>query len=144
MSGGAAVVCDIDRRFFTLLQAALVSGEDVGLTAADLETVVPLMDAERVGRVAAIGQGMTLGGTVTYPVSYDGQRMERSEVETGNTLFAGDTPNGFFAKVDPCAALRRGERLAGINLALAELLDRDHGASSASWRPVPTCAARPH
>jgi hypothetical protein len=129
MSGGAAVVCDIDRRFFTLLQAALVSGEDVGLTVADLETVVPLMDAERVGRVAAIGQGMTLGGTFTYPVSYDGRRMERSEVETGNTLFAGDTPNGFFAKVDPCAALRRGERLAGINLALAELMDRDHGAS---------------
>ena len=129
MSGGAVVVCDVDRRFFTLLQAALVSGDDVGLTAADLETVVPLMDAERVGRVAAIGQGVTLGGTFSYPVSYDGQLMERSEVETGNTLFAGDTPNGFFAKVDPCAALRRGERLAGINLALAELLDRDHGAS---------------
>jgi len=128
MSGGAAVVCDIDRRFFTLLQAALVSGDDVGLTAADLETVVPLMDAERVGRVAAIGQGVSLGGAFSYPVSYDGRRMERSEVETGNTLSAGDTPNGFFAKVDPCRALRRGERLAGINLALAELMDRDHGA----------------
>ena len=129
MSGGAAVVCDVDRRFFTLLQAALVSGDDVGLTAADLETVVPLMDAERVGRVAAIGQGSPSAARSAIPSPTTVDWMERSEVETGNTLFAGDTPNGFFAKVDPCAALRRGERLAGINLALAELLDRDHGAS---------------
>jgi hypothetical protein len=128
MSGGAAVVCDIDRRFFTLLQAELVSGHDVDLAPSDVETLVPLMDAGRVGRVAAIGQGVTLGGTFSYPVSYDGRRMERAEFETGNTLSAADTPNGFFAKVDPCVAIRRGQRLAEINLALAELMDREHGA----------------
>jgi hypothetical protein len=128
MSGGASLVCDVDRRFFTLLQAALVSGDDVGLTAADVESLVPVMDAERVGRVAAIGQGVYLGGAFTYPVSYEGGRMERSVAETGNTLSAADTPNGFFAKVDPCAALGPGQRMAEINLALVELLDRDHGA----------------
>jgi hypothetical protein len=128
MSGGAALIGDLDRRFFTLLQAELVSGHDVGLTPADLETLVPAMDAERTGRVAAIGQGVSIGGAVTYPVSYEDGRMERSDVETGSTLSAGDTPNGFFAKVDPCTALRRGQRLAEINLALAELMDREHGA----------------
>ncbi len=128
MSGGAVVVCDTDRRFFTLLQAELVSGHDVDVTPADLETMVPLMDAERVGRVAAIGQGVALGGTFSYPVSYDGRRMERSVVETGNMLSGADTPHGFIAKVEPCVALRRGQRLAEINLALAELMDREHGA----------------
>ena len=128
MSGGAAVVCDVDRRLFTLLQAELVSGHDVDLMPADLETVLPLMDAERVGRVAAVGQGVSLGGTFSYPVSYEGGRLERSDVETGNTLSAADTPTGFFATVDPCVALQRGQRLADINLALADLMDREHGA----------------
>jgi hypothetical protein len=128
LSGGAALVCDVDRRFFILLQAALVSGDHVDLTAADVETLLPLMDARRAGRVIALGQGVSLGDTVSYPVSYDGRRMQRSDVETGNTLSAADTPNGFFAKVDPCSALRPGRRLADINLALAELMDREHGA----------------
>jgi hypothetical protein len=127
MSGGASLVCDVDRRFFTLLQAALVSGDDVDLTVADVESLVPAMDAERVGRVIAIGQGVSLGGTFSYPVAYDGRRLERTEVETGSTLAAADTPNGFFAKLDPCAALTQGQRLADLNLALAELLDREHG-----------------
>ncbi len=108
MSGGAAVVGEVDRRFFTLLQARLVSGDDVGLTAADVESLVPVMDAERVGRVIAIGEGRSLGAALTYPVTYDGIRMERSDVETGNTFSAADTANGFFAKVDPCTALRPG------------------------------------
>ncbi len=128
MSGGAAVVSEVDRRFFTLLQARLVSGDDVGLTVADVESLVPMMDATRVGRVVAIGQGRSLGEVLTYPVTYDGARMERSDVETGNTLSAADTANGFFVKVDPCAALRPGQRLADINLALAEFLDREHGS----------------
>lgn len=127
MSAGATLVCDVDRRFFTLLQAALVDDIDTGVTAADLESLVPVMDAHRVGRVAAVGEGVGIGDNISYPVSYDGCRMERAPVETGNTLVASDTPNGFFAKVDPCAALRPGQRLADINLALTELLDREHG-----------------
>ena len=129
MSGGASLVCDVDRRFFTLLQAALVSERAVDVTVADLETLVPAMDAHRVGRVIAIGEGVTLGDTFSYPVSYEDGRMERSAVETGNTLSAADTVNGFFAKVEPCAALRPGERLADINIALAGLMDREHGAA---------------
>jgi hypothetical protein len=128
MSAGATAVGEVDRRFFTLLQARLVSGDDVGLTVADVESLVPVMDAERVGRVIAIGEGRSLDEVVTYPVSYDGIRMERSEVETGNTFSAADTANGFFAKVDPCAALRPGRRLADISLALAGLMDREHGS----------------
>ena len=37
MSAGATAVSQVDRRFFTLLQANLVAGVDTGLTAADVE-----------------------------------------------------------------------------------------------------------
>ena len=39
-----------------------------------------------------------------------------------------DTPSGLFAKVDPCAALVPGVRLATLNVALYEFLDREYGS----------------
>jgi uncharacterized protein (UPF0262 family) len=50
MSAGASTVADVDRRFFTFLQANLVAGVDTGLTVDDLESLVPLTDATRTGK----------------------------------------------------------------------------------------------
>ena len=39
-----------------LLQANLLAGRDTGLSVADVESLVPLMDAERVGKPVAVGR----------------------------------------------------------------------------------------
>ena len=45
MSAGLTLVTGVDQRFFTLLQHHLLAGLDTGLRAADVEALVPLMDA---------------------------------------------------------------------------------------------------
>ena len=59
MSAGATALGEVDRRFFTFLQAALVAGTDPGLTAADVEGLVPAMDdrPRRQGRRVRRGHG---------------------------------------------------------------------------------------
>lgn len=128
MSAGATTIAEVDRRFFTLLQANLVAGVDTGLSAADLEGLVDLMDAERTGKVVAVAEGPKVGGDFAFPVAWDGEVFSRSDTETGNTLVVADTPNGFFAKVDPCVALTRGRRLAAVNVALLAFVDREYGS----------------
>src|SRR6478672_9155116 len=71
MSAGVSTVAQVDLRFFTLLQAALVAGVDPGVRVADLEAMVPLMDARRCGRAVAFGRGITVGGDVSFPVTWD-------------------------------------------------------------------------
>src|SRR4029453_19292973 len=128
MSAGASTVAEIDPRFFTLLQANLVAGVDTGLTVADLESLVPLMDENRTGRAVAVAEGPKVGGAYSYPLAWDGTEFARSAEETGSTLVVADTPTGFFAKVDPSVALAPGERLARVNVALLAFVDREHGA----------------
>jgi hypothetical protein len=137
MSAGATTVSEVDRRFFTLLQANLVAGVDTGLTAADVEGLVPLMDRTRTGRAVAVGEGTKVGGDHSYPVAWDGTGFTRSAEETGNTLAIADTPTGFFAKVDPCVALAPGERLARVNVALLEFVDREYDAGFGALEAAP-------
>lgn len=137
MSAGATVVAEIDRRFFTLLQANLVAGLDVGLTVADLESLVGLMDARRSGKAVAVAEGPKVGGDFSYPVSWDGRAFARATVETGNTLVAADTPTGFFAKVEPCVALSPGERLAEVNVALLAYVDAEYGSTFGPLEAAP-------
>jgi hypothetical protein len=137
MSAGASTVADVDARFFTFLQANLVAGVDTGLTVADVESLVPLMDATRSGKVVAVAEGPKVGGDFSYPVSYDGTSFVRADGETGNTLVVADTPSGFFAKVDPCVALSPGERLARINVALLAFVDREYGSAFGPLEPAP-------
>jgi hypothetical protein len=128
MSAGATTVAEVDRRFFTFLQSNLVAGVDTGLTVADLEGLVPLMDAQRTGKAVAVAEGRKVGGDHSYPVTWDGTAFARSERDTGNTLAVADTPTGFFAKVDPCVALGPGDRLAHVNIALLSFVDREYDA----------------
>jgi hypothetical protein len=137
MSAGATAVCDVDRRFFTFLQAALVAGVDTGLSAADVEALVPEMDARRAGKVVAFAEGTPLEHEDSYPVAWDGRSFTRAERETGNLLSVGGTPSGLFAKVDPCTAVVPGQRLAQVNAALLAYVDATYGSSFGSMQPAP-------
>ncbi|HCB05969.1 MAG TPA: hypothetical protein DEQ43_17275 [Nocardioides bacterium] len=136
MSAGATTVGDVDRRFFTFLQAALVAGVETGLTAADVEGLVPEMDSQRTGKVIYVGEGIQVEDD-TYPLAWDGTSFSRAASETGNQFSIGATPSGLFAKVDPCAELVRGRRLAPISAALAAYVDTTYGAGLSAVEPAP-------
>ena len=137
MSAGATTVAAVDPWFFTLLQTNLVAARDTGVTVSDLEDLVPLMDAQRTGKVVAVAEGRRIGGTHSFHLSWDGRAFARTETETGNELVAADTTTGFFAKVDPCVVLAAGDRLAPVNLALLELMDRELGAGFGPLEAAP-------
>jgi hypothetical protein len=137
MSAGASTLAEVDARFFALLQANLVAGVDTGLGHADIESLVPMMDAARSGKVLAVAEGHKVGGDFSYPVSWDGTAFDRASEETGSTLVVADTVSGFFAKVDPCVALAPGERLAHVNAALLAFVDREYGSTFGPVEPAP-------
>ncbi|RYP85712.1 hypothetical protein EKO23_11975 [Nocardioides guangzhouensis] len=137
-AGLASVAAAVDRDLFTLVQANLIAGRDPGVTVAELETALPVMDRVRTGRPVAVSEGRSLHVTDSYPLAWDGQRFTRTDEETGNVLAIGDTPTGFFAKVDPCAALHPGERLAPLNAALYAFLDVEYDAGFGPVSPAPS------
>lgn len=133
MAAGMTTVGSIDLRLLSLLQLNLMAGTDTGLTVAEVESVLPLLDEHREGHPLAVADGAGVGRPDSYPVSFvhdaDGAvRLERADAPTGDELVLADTPTGFFAKVDPCASLRPGDRLAPLNVALMAHLDREHDA----------------
>jgi hypothetical protein len=137
MSAGATTVAELDRRFFTFLQAALLASVDTGLTAADVERLVPEMDAHRTGKVVCFGEGTTLEADDSYPLAWDGTAFSRSEEETDNVFAIAATPNGLFAKVDPCAAVLPGQRLAPVNAALVAYVDATYGTGAGALESAP-------
>ena len=128
MSAGLTTIANVDRELFSLVQEHLVAGIDTGLTVADLESLLPVLDHERTGRAVGLGDGVRVPEPDEYPVRYDGTTLERSETHTGDVLVIGNTPTGFFAKINPCASLRPGDRLAPLNAALIDFLDREYDA----------------
>jgi hypothetical protein len=143
MSAGATTVGEVDRRFFTFLHAALVAGVDTGLTAAGVEGLVPAMDAARVGKVVAFGEGVPDAPDESHPVAWDGQRFARSDSDTGNLFSIGPTASGFFARVEPCTAVAPGRRLAPVNAALLAYLDAAYGTSFGPMEPAPDVRGGP-
>ena len=137
MSAGATTVAELDSAFFAILQAALVAGVDTGISARQIEELVPLMDEHRTGKVVAVAEGARVSGEETYPVAWDGRAFSRAAAETGNVLHVGRTATGFFAKVDPCAALRPGERLARVSAGLLAFSDREYGSTFGAVEPAP-------
>jgi hypothetical protein len=128
LAAGAVRLAALDRELFGLLQTHLVAGLDTGVTVADLEALVPLMDAERSGHPVAIGQGVSLGISDEYDLHWDGTAFTRATGKTGNTLILADTPSGFYSRISPCAALAPSDRLAPVNAALLAYLDREYDA----------------
>jgi len=137
MSAGATAVAEVDRRFFTLLQAALLAEAEVGVTAPELESLVDLMDDRRVGKVVAVARGHSVPHEESFPVTWDGGRLERAESDTGDLFSVGNTPSGIFARVEPCTTLVPGTRLATVNAALLSFVDRDYGTDFGAVEPAP-------
>ncbi len=144
MSAGAtSVAASVDRRLFLLLQANLVAGRDPGISARELETVLPLMDRVRTGKPVAVGRTRTGGGPVAHPVAWDGTRLSRTTEDTGTVLEMGDTPTGFFARLEPCRLLRPGDRLGPLNAALMAFLDEEYDTGFGPLTPAPSLRGRP-
>ena len=128
VSAGLTTASAVARDLFGLVQTHLLLGLDTGLTVADLESLVTVMDAERVGKPIAVVEGVKVGRPHELLVSFDGERLSRVELGRGDVLALADTPTGFFAKIEPCAALVPGERLAPLNAALLAFLTREYAA----------------
>jgi hypothetical protein len=117
-----------------------VLGEDPGVRVADVEGLLPLVEAEPSGRAVALAKDVVVGD-ITEALTWDGSRFEIAPsepgVETGNVLVMADTPSGLFAKVDPCSALAPGVRLATVNVALYDLLRREYGVDLGNLSAAP-------
>jgi hypothetical protein len=137
-SAGFNQVTAIDRKLFSLLQDALVLGEDPGVRVPDVEALLPLVEADPSGRAVALAKDVAVGD-ITEALTWDGTRFDIAEpgVETDNVLVMADTPSGVFAKVQPCAALSRGVRLAKVNVALYDLLRREYGVDVGDLSAAP-------
>ena len=137
-SAGFTQVTQLDRKLFSLLQDALALGEDPGVRVADVEALLPLIDAEPSGRPVALAKGVEVGD-VTEALTWDGRRFEIAQAgtEVEDVLVMADTPSGLFAKVQPCGALRPGGRLSTINLALYDLLQREYGVDLGDLNAAP-------
>jgi hypothetical protein len=142
-AGAASVASSVDRRLFLLLQANLVAGRDPGISARELESGLPLMDKVRTGKPVAVGRTRAVGGPVSFPVAWDGTRLSRSTEDTGTVLEIGDTPTGFFARLEPCRLLRPGDRLAPLNAALTVFLDEEYDAGFGPLTPAPSLRGEP-
>jgi hypothetical protein len=146
LSAGFTAVGAVDPAFFWLLQAALVAGDDPGLDVADLESLVPLMDATRAGRPTAVGHGVSVGSPAPRPVLLHDGRLVRSELDLGSRVVAADIASGFVARVEPCALLRPGDRMAPLNHALMAFCDRELGTrfladDDLTWGRDPTAGS---
>ena len=120
MSAGATAVSEVDRRFFTLLQANLVAGVDTGLTAADVEGLVPLMDETRTGNTVAVGRGHQGRGRPT-PTRSPGTAPRFRAVLAGHRQHAG-------GRRHPDRLLRQGRSVRGADSRGAARA-RQHGAA---------------
>jgi hypothetical protein len=142
MSAGlTTLAAGLDPRMFTLLQTNLVAGRDARVSVAELEAVVPLMDAQRHGRPTALVHRHVVDGDDNYPVAWDGDRLVRAATDAGSRLIISETPIGAFAMVEPCALLHPGDRLATANLALMRFLDEQYGAGFGALTPAPDVRA---
>lgn len=137
MSAGATAVSEVDRRFFTFLQAALIAGVETGLTAAEVEGLVPDMDARRTGKVVCAAEGTTVDRDESYPLTWDGTAFSRASSDTGSVFSIGAIPSGLFATVDPCTAVVPGQRLAPVNAALLAYVDATYGSNFGAMEPAP-------
>jgi hypothetical protein len=139
-SAGFTQVTQIDRKLFSLLQDALVLGQDPGVRVADVEALLPLIDAEPGGRAVALAKDVVVGD-VTEALTWDGHSFEISSQDPGvdaeDVLVMADTPAGLFAKVQPCSALAPGVRLSTVNLALYDLLRREYGVDLGDLTAAP-------
>ena len=137
VSAGLTTAAVVARDLFGLVQTHLLLGLDTGLSVADLESLVPLMDAERIGKPVAVLEGVKVGDPHEMLVRYDGSELARVALDGVDVLSVADTPTGCFAKLEPCSVLSPGDRLAPLNAALLSFLDREYDAGVPPLEPAP-------
>jgi hypothetical protein len=138
MSAGlTTLAAGVDSRMFTLLQANLTAGRDARVTVPELESVVPVMDTQRGGKPVALAERHIIDGSDDFAVDLAGGRLVRAGDGSGSRLVLSDAPTGAFTKVDPCAFLRPGDRLATANLALMRFLDAEYDAGFGDLTAAP-------
>lgn len=148
MPAGLNVAGGVDLRLLALLQVNLLAGLDTGLSVADVESLLPLLDEHREGRPLAVEEGRSLGPPDGYPVTVTlhddgtGGRVERADSGTGDRLVLSDTLSGFFAQLDPCTVMVPGARLAPVNVALMDFLDREYDAGFGPLTAAPDVRGR--
>lgn len=146
MPAGLTTAAGVDLRLLSLLQVNLLAGRETGLGVADVESVVPLLDEHREGAPTAVAEGISVGPNAELPVAVrsaeDGLRVEPAAADTGNRLSLADTTTGFFARINPCAALTPGARLAPLNVALMDFLDREYDAGFGRLEAAPDVRAQ--
>ena len=141
---GLNTVAGVELRLLSLLQVNLLAGVDPGLTAAEVESLVPLLDEHRDGIPVAVADGHSVGEADDFPVTVtltaDGLsgRLERSAEPTGNRVVLSDTTTGFFAKLQPCTrAAPAAAGSAPLNVALMDFLDREYGVGFGALTAAP-------
>ncbi len=136
MPAGATTLAKVDPRLLHFVQSHLASGHDPGVSVAELETLVPLMDGMRIGDPKSFGPE-TVGGAFDYPVTVDEHGLHRTDEETGNVFAIADNPSGYFATIRPCSALSVGDRLAPITVGLMRHLDEHYGTDHGDLEAAP-------
>ena len=125
-SAGFTQVTNLDRKLFTLLQDALVLGEDPGVRVADVEALLPLIEAERSGRPVALAKD-AVAGDVTEALTWDGERFEIAPPgRSPTTCWSWPAPRRGCSP--RCSRARPWGPASGsstVNLALYDLLRRE-------------------
>jgi hypothetical protein len=132
MSAGLTAVAEVDRAFFAILQTILLLGRHPGITVADLESLLPLVDAHPVGKPMALVEDLGVGETHQVPVAWDGHHLTRADPAdpAPYVVQLAGTPSGTFARVEPHTLVAPGQRLAAATAALLRLLADEFPAAA--------------
>lgn len=128
--GLSAMTTAVDASLFVLLQTNLVAGRALGVSTRELEEwALREFDERRVGKPLAVSALRLVDESQQIPLSWDGERLRRSDEDTGMTLAIGPSGSGTYARIDPGDVLRVGDRIAPLNVALMRFLDDEFDAT---------------
>lgn len=122
-----------------LLQVRATAYAGFPLSTAEVESVLPALDAHRTGRVTGMWEGDldpgVLDGEESYGVRHDGRRLVLDD--GGDALAVAPSATGLFAFIGRCTTLVPGQRLAALNVALLAFLDERYGTGFGEVTPAP-------
>ncbi len=139
MSAGlTSLARTVDVASFQLLQLNLSVGRDPVVSVAALEAwALPRMDANRFGKVLAIGDLRVVEEAQQISVCWDGIELRRTDDEAPLSLMVAPSPVGTFAKLDLHDGLPRGSLVAPLNAALMRFLDTELGTRFGTVEAAP-------
>ena len=144
MSAGLTTVAAVDRELMSLAAGQPARGHRhrprrrLPRVPGPPDGQPPVRPTDRAGRAAPRRGGPRVPGLLgrTPPAALP--------VRTDDVVAVADTPSGGFASIVPCSFMRRGDRLAEVDLALMELLDQEYDAGFGPLVAAPDVTRRPH